>query len=449
MKKKGLWLGVLLLLLLVLPASTVFADGPRIVTDDGRIFVDKDVSLEPGETMDGDLGVFNGDLSVPAGSAINGDVFVTNGEVEVSGTIAGSLAVIGGDLTLAQGAVVEGDLFVMSGDSEIAGRVRGDLSIWSGRGDLRDTAVVEGDLMSVSGSLERAAGARVGGEELSDIRLPDLAIIRERIDVLQMPGRFVNLPWVPRYAGETPGQQFSRFLGRVMTAGFFGLVFIALGVLIVLIWPRPTRRVSECVATMPVQSFVLGLLTFLIAAVLEALAAVLLILLIVLGAGLIGTVILSPIGLLLILLSVLVLLPVPLTLLVGMVLGWVALAELIGQKVGKALRARNLQPLGATLLGLLITVPVTAILWVIEPCCCAWPFVVLLTSIGLGAVFHTRFGKQDCRQPTPPSRPQEKAGKPETLPAELDEKAGELEALPAEAMDEEAGAPDQPSDVTT
>jgi len=186
---------------------------------------------------------------------------------------------------------------------------------------------------------------------------------------------------------------------------------------------------------MPAKSFVLGLLTFLIAAVLEALAGVLLILLIVVGAGLIGTVILSPIGLLLILLSVLVLLPVPLALLVGLVLGWVALAELIGQKVGKALRVRKLQPLGATLIGLLITVPVTAVLWVIEPCCCAWPFVILLTSIGLGAVFHTRFGKQDCRQLTPPSKLQEKAGEPE--------------ALPAEAMDEEAGAPDQPSDVTT
>ncbi len=436
MMKKGLWLGVLsLLLLLLLPAPAAFADGPRIVTDDGRIFVDEDVSLEPDETMDGDLGVFNGDLSVPAGSAINGDVFVTNGEVEISGTIAGSLAVIGGDLTLAQGAVIESDLIVVNGDSEIAGRVRGDLSIWSGRGDLRDTAVVGGDLMSVSGSLERAPGARVGGEELSEIRLPNLEIIRDRIEVLQMPGRFANFPWVPRDAGETPAQQFGRFLGRVVTAGVFGMVFIALGVLIVLVWPRPTRRVSECIATMPAQSLVLGLLTFLIAAVLEALAGVLLILLIVIGAGLIGTVILSPIGLLLILLSMLVLLPVPLALLVGMVLGWVALAELIGQKVGKALRVKKLQPLGATLIGLLITVPVTAIFWVIEPCCCAWPFVILLTSLGLGAVFHTRFGKQDCRQPSPPSEPREKAGEPK--------------ALPAEAMAEEAGAPDQPPDVTT
>jgi hypothetical protein len=197
-------------------------------------------------------------------------------------------------------------------------------------------------------------------------------------------------------------------------------------VLIVFIWPRPTRRVSECISAMPVQSFVLGLLTFLIAAVLEAFAAVLLILIVLVAAALISTVILIPVGLLLILLSVLVLLPVPLALMGGMVLGWVALAELVGQKLGKLLRGGAIQPLGATLLGLLITVPVAALLWVLRPACCAWPFIVLLTSVGLGAVFHTRFGRQDCNQA----------------------KAAETEVLPAEAMDEEAGAPDLPPDAT-
>ena len=438
MKKKGLWLGVLLLLLL-LPASAAFADGPSLTTDDGRIFVDEDVTLEPGEVYDGDLGIFNGDLSVPKGSAVKGDVFVTNGDVEVAGRIDGSLAVVSGDLTLEQGAVVEGDLFVMSGDHEVAGRVTGDLSVMFGDAELRDTAVVDGDLMVLSGRLERAAGARVGGEEMSDIRLPDLPLIRERInppqvpelpeipEVPALPERVPQVPPVPRVRVETPAQEFGRFVGRVVTAGFFSLVFIALGVLIVFIWRRPTRRVSECISAMPVQSFVLGLLTFLIAVVLEAFALVLLILIILVAAALISTVILIPIGLLLILLSVLVLLPVPLALMGGMVLGWVSLAELVGQKLGKVLRGGALQPLGATLLGLLITVPVAAILWVVQPACCAWPFIVLLTSIGLGAVFHTRFGRQDCSQAKPAPAP---------------------EVLPAEAMDEEAGEPDLPPEAT-
>jgi len=280
---------------------------------------------------------------------------------------------------------------------------------------------------------------------MSDIRLPDLPLIRERINPPELPELpempalpevplRPEVPAVPRVRVETPAQEFGRFVGRVVTAGFFSLVFIALGVLIVFIWPRPTRRVSECISAMPVQSFVLGLLTFLIAAVLEAFALVLLILIILVAAALISTVILIPIGLLLILLSVLVLLPVPLALMGGMVLGWVSLAELVGQKLGKVLRGGGIQPLGATLLGLLITVPVAAILWVVKPACCAWPFIVLLTSIGLGAVFHTRFGTQGCSQTKPAPAP--------------GEEAGGAEALPAEAMDEEAGAPDLPPDVT-
>jgi cytoskeletal protein CcmA (bactofilin family) len=434
MKKKGLWLGVLLLLIL-LPASAAFADGPRIAADGGRIFVDEDLSLEPGEVFDGDVGIFNGDLDVPKDSVIKGDVFVTNGDVEVGGRIDGSLAVVSGDLTLEQGAVVEGDLFVMTGDHEVAGRVSGDLSLMFGDGNLRDTAVVEGDLMVLSGNLQRAAGARVGGEEMSDLRLPELPFMRERInppavpelpEMPEMPA-LPEVPALPRIRTQTPAQEFGRLVGRVVTAGFFSLVFIALGVLIVFIWRRPTRRVSECIAAMPVQSFALGLLTFLIAAVLEAFAAVLLILIVLVAAALISTVILIPVGLLLILLSVLVLLPVPLALVGGVVLGWVSLAELIGQKVGRVLKTGGLQPLGATLLGLIITVPVAALLWVVKPVCCAWPFVILLTSIGLGAVFHTRFGTQECSQAKPASGP---------------------EVLPAEAMDEEAGAPDLPPDTT-
>jgi hypothetical protein len=174
---------------------------------------------------------------------------------------------------------------------------------------------------------------------------------------------------------------------------------------------------------MPVQSFGLGLLTFLIAAGLEALATVLMILVILIAAALISTVILIPVGLLLILLSILLLLPVPLALAGAMVLGWVGLAQVIGQQVFKLLKSGYVRPLGAVLVGLLVTVPLAAILWIVQPACCAWPFVVLLTSVGLGAVFHTRFGRQNCQQPGPPAGP---------------------ELLPAAAMDEETGQPDGP-----
>ena len=434
MRKKGLWLGLLPLTLLLLPVSAALAGEPGFVYDTGQIFVDEDVTLEPGQTFQGDMGVFNGNLTVPRGSQINGDVFLTNGDAEIDGQINGSLAVISGDLFLGQTALAKGDVFVMSGDQEIAGRVTGDVSVMFGNIDLKETADVDGDVVVLSGSLERAPGAQVRGAEMREIPLPRMPIIPERPrvpeipvqpelpELPELPERVPSVPPVPRIQPETPVQQFGRFVGRAMAAGFMGLLFIALGALIVFIWPRTTRRVTDCIAAMPLQSFVLGLLTFLIALVLEALAVVLMILVIMVAAALISTIILIPVGLLLILLSVLVLLPVPLALVAGMVLGWVALAELVGRQVIRILKAGQVQSLGATLVGMIITVAVATLLWLVWPLCCGWPFIILLTSLGLGAVIHTRFGRQSCSQSQPPADP---------------------DLLPAEAMDEEAGLPDE------
>jgi hypothetical protein len=437
-KRKGfLWLGMLLLLVLW-PAQAA-ADGPVVEVDGGRIFVDEDVRLEEGETFDGDLGVLQGDLTVPQGSVVNGDVFVTNGDARIAGRIEGSLAVISGSLVLSEGGRVEGDLFGVSGEADVAGRVGGDASWMFGNAELLSSAVVEGDLMVVSGHLERQAGARILGEELPDVRLPELPFLRERLGSFEAPEvPQVELPQLPTpqprvWRQQTVGQRLGDFVGRVVAAGLMGLLFIGLALLIVLVWPRATHRVAECITLLPVQSLGLGLLTFLLAAVLEALAMVLMILLILVAAALIGTVILIPIGLLLILLSLLLLLPVPLALAAGMVLGWVGVAEMVGGKVTQLLRAQQVSALGKVLVGLLVTVPLAALLWVLKPVCCAWPFIILLTSLGLGGVFHTRFGRQPC-QPVAEAEP---------LPDEAQLRP-EFEPLPAEAMDQEAGKPDEP-----
>ena len=433
--KKPVVLLCVLVLLLLWPASAVLADGPRINTDSGQIFVEEDVTLRPGETFEGDLGIFDGDLTMPRGSTVTGDVFVTNGDVEIAGTVEGDVAVISGDLHLVEGGVAEGDAFVMSGDAQIAGRVEGDMSVMFGDMELESTAVVERDLMVMSGSLHRHEGAQVHGDEMPEIAFPHLPLFREmperpeRLEIPPVPEvpEIPDVPAVPpvphhEVRPDTFGQQVGSFVGRVFAISIMSMLFVGVGLLVVFVWPRHTHRVSSCIAAMPLQTFVLGLLTFVIAAVAEALAMVLMIIIILVAAAFISTVILIPIGLLLILLSVLVLLPVPIALAGGIVLGWVALAELVGRRAIKLLNAGYVQPLGATLVGLIITVPIAALLWLISPLCCAWPFIILLTSVGLGAVFHTRFGTQPCQKPAP---------------------AGDQELLPAAAMDEEAGLPDE------
>jgi cytoskeletal protein CcmA (bactofilin family) len=412
------------------------ADEPVLTIEDGQIFVDEDVTLEPGETFDGDLGIFEGNLTLPANSVVRGDVFLTNGDAEIAGRIEGDLAVISGRLVLSEEGRVEGDLFGMAGEAEIAGRVGGDASWMFGDAELLSSAVVEGDLMVVSGDLERDAGARILGEELPDVRLPELPWLSERPslpEVREMPQLEVPqvpTPQRPTWQQPTVGRRVANFVGRAVATGLMGLLFVGLGLLIVLIWPRATQRVSECITLLPLQSFGLGLLTFLLAAVVESLAMVLMILLILVAAALISTVILIPIGLLLILLSVLLLLPVPLALAGGIVLGWVGVAEVVGRKVAQLLRAGKVSLMGAVFIGLLVTVPVAAVLWVLKPVCCAWPFIILLTSLGLGAVFHTRFGRQACQPPAG-------ATKTQVVPADA-------EPLPADAMDEEVGQPDEP-----
>jgi hypothetical protein len=421
-RKKGLWLGLLALLLLW-PASAVLADGPRIEVDGGRVFVNEDVTLQPGEVFEGDLGIFDGSLTVPEDSVVQGDVFLTNGHARIAGRIDGDLAVIAGSLVLEEGGRVEGDVFATGGGADIAGRIGGSFSSMFGGADLRSTAVVGGDLMVLSGGLDREAGARVLGEVLPEMRL----ILPERLRAIEVPRVTPQTPPRPAFPQRpTLAQDVGQFVGRAFGAGLMSLLFIGLGLLVVLIWPRATTRVAECVRLMPLQSFGLGLLTFFVAAGLEALAAVLMIVVIMVAAALISTVILIPIGLLLILLSVLLLLPVPLALAGAMILGWVGLAEVVGQKVTRVVRAGDVKPLGNALVGLAITVLIAAFFWILKPVCCGWPVIILVSSVGLGAVFHTRFGKQPCQ------------------PAA----AASSELLPPEAMDEEAGHPDQPPPAT-
>lgn len=393
MKRHGWWL-VGLALLWLWPIAAVFADGGAPPSDPGRIFLGENVSLDAGQVFDGDLGVFDGNLAVPETSVVNGDVFIVNGNVDLAGRVNGSLAVIRGSLRMTETSRVEGDVLGVSGDQEVAGRVGGDLSSLFGQIRLRSTAVIEGDVTTISGGLERQAGARILGKEIPEISLPRPWLIAPETE---LPWGLASPP--PPY--ETLGQRIVRFVGRVLTAGFLGLLAIGLGLLIVYLWPKTTQQVAERIAAMPAQSFGLGLLTYLIAAVLESLAMVLMILIILLAAVLVSTVILIPVGLLLILLSGLVLLPVPLALAGAVVLGWVGLAELIGRKVFKALHRETIGSVGAVLVGLLITVSLSALLWIVKPLCCAWPFVFLVSSVGLGAVIYPFLERSRARLPQP------------------------------------------------
>jgi cytoskeletal protein CcmA (bactofilin family) len=429
MRKNAVWLGLLAVLLLW-PAAAVWADNPDRSTggyewsfDDGNTFFNEDVTIKQGEVVDGEMGVFNGNLTLEEGSIVNGDVFVANGDVRVAGRVNGNLTVVKGDLVVAQSGQVTGEIFGMGGTREVAGRVDGNLSGLFGETVLRSTAVIGGDVLGGPGDLVLDPGVQIGGQ-VERIPAPSLPFLEPESESSELtPPTLPEQPW-----GEpdTVGQRIGHFVGRVVTAMVLSLVLLAAGALIVGIWPRPTQRVASCISDLPLRSLGLGLLTFLIAVALEVLAAILLAVIGVVAAALMATVILIPVGLVLIVLGVLLLAVVPLALAVGMVLGWVALAELVGQKVLTAFKAKKITPLAAVVVGLLATVWLPAVLWLVEPCCLAWPVVILLTSLGLGAAILTRFGSRRCLPTRPPASPVA------------------ADALPADVMDEEAGQPDGP-----
>ena len=438
MRKNAVWLALLALLLL-LPATAVWADDPDRSTgsyewnfDDGKTYFNEDVVVKQGEVIDEALGVFNGNLTLEEGSTVNGEVFVFNGNVQAAGRVNGDLAVIKGDLMVAQTGWVTGELLGMGGTREIAGRVDGNLSGLFGQTVLRGTAVIGGDVLGGPGGLILDPGAQVGGQ-VERIPGPSFPFSEPKIELPELtPPALPELPSVPVLPGDQPdtlGDRIGGFVGRVFVAIMLSLALLVVGALIAAIWPRPTQRVADCIADLPLRSLGLGLLTFLIAVALEVLAVILLAVIGVVSAALMATVILIPVGLVLILLGVLLLAVVPLALAVGMILGWVALAELVGQKVLTALNAQQVKPLAAVIVGLLATLWLPALLWLIEPCCLAWPVVILLTSLGLGAVILTRFGTRRCLPTKPPAAP---AAPPEVLLAgDMDQEAGQPDGPPA------------------
>jgi len=447
-----LLLGALVLLLL-LPAGSAIAQGPVEGSDGGQVFTQQDVSLEAGETFKGDLSVIDGNLSMAEGSSVLGDVFVTKGNASIAGDVSGNATVVGGRVSLADSGKINGDLFILGGKHDLAGQVKGDVSILFGETVLRNSAVIRGDLLAVPGDLTREEGSQVNGQVVTRFGAASSESLEEEPG--QLPEATVVVPPTPLSPRPTPpvdtlppwterhdfGDRLARFAGRLLSALLFTLLVIGVGVLIVLVWPRQTRRVDECIATLPGQSLGLGLLTFLLAAGLEVVAVFVMVLVILAGALLMATIILIPVGLLLILLSGLVLLPVPLALAGGVLLGWVGLAEIIGRKLLDGLHARGASQLAHVLLGLLVTLVPAVVLWLIQPWCCGLPFVIILTSIGLGAVFHTRFGTRACQRETPFLEPERlpKQALAEPTPERV---AVEHNPLPADAMEEEVGAPD-------
>jgi hypothetical protein len=272
--------------------------------------------------------------------------------------LGGNLTVLGGDVRLEKGSRVEGDVVELGGNLSAAGEIRGNLSVLGGSLNLAATAVVQGDLATFGGALHEAPGAQVHGRTVESFPAPRLG------DTLPaLPFVAPALPLVPPAAPATPAAPsgpglFGRFvIWQLATLGWAVLLAL-LGVGAILLAPRHMERIASTVASGPVFSVAVGLLTLIVAA-------------------LVGTLLLLACGLGLL---------VWFAVFLGLLVGWVAVGLWLGQRLLRALRLHTASSLPEVALGVFLVTVVARL-----PCV---GFLVALVagSLGLGAVVLTRFG---------------------------------------------------------
>jgi hypothetical protein len=276
-------------------------------------------------------------------------------------TLDSNLVVLGAQATVAAGATVNCKVVVMGGDLDLSGQVLGDVVVVGGNVHLRSTAEIDGQLQSLGGTLTQDNGAQIKGSVGQGFNSGNSSDNGNPV----FDGSFSVLAAV---------LAFYRAVTRTIL-GALGLGLLAL--LVVLFWPEQTARVRAAVSNAPGQTGALGLLTVVAVPVLIVVASI--------------TICLIPIAFMA---SVL--------LTAAVAFGWIALGELVGQRLAGALKLVNLSPAVAAGLGTaLLSLVVSAIGWV--PCV-GWVAPVILAAVGLGAVTLTRFGTQPYL-PSSPAAP--------------------------------------------
>jgi len=283
-------------------------------------------------------------------------------------TVDGDVVIFGGNLELRNGGRVRGDVACLGGTATVDGRIEGSLVVLGGTVDLQSNALVNEDLFTLGSTVSRAEGATVRGQRIEGLEWdwPEWRGLPQRW--------WMGEPW--RWRGDIVVDWF----GSLVRLAVRTLALMALGVALVLIFPKQTVQVGQTATQLPVPSAGVGLLTLVV-----LLVAVPLLVIICIG------------------IPVVVLLAIAFV--AAQLLGRTAIGLWVGERLLGALNVRERQPVlevavGVALIELLTAVP-----------CIGWLLGVLISLAGLGAVVLTRFG---------------------TVPYPLTASATELPAPPAE-----------------
>lgn len=264
-------------------------------------------------------------------------------EMKKGARVLGNLVSFGGNVTLEENARISGDVAVFGGNVSTAGRIDGDVAVFGGNITLESTAVLNGDVAVFGGTLNQKDGATIlgriarGSETSWNWTLPMLVTFKSGQDVL------------------------SALVSGFVQALVYTLALGALGALILVFVPTQLNQVASVAQKSALSSIGVGCLTWLVVPPLIILFAI-------------------------------TCLGIPLSLVLGIVfvaaivLGWIAVSLIVGERLLSALKVKNIVPLLAMFVGLIV-------LWVVTSLpllgMLIWLFV---TSLALGAVALTRFG---------------------------------------------------------
>jgi len=271
-----------------------------------------------------------------------------------------SIVRIGSDVTIEAGQKVR-NVVVIGGQITISGGVDNNVVAVGGSVVLTKTAVVGGNILSLGGIIVSARDSQIGGI-MTEINSSNL---------------FETL--TTALGSEWEGWSW---IFAIISLSIF-LVILVLALLIVALLPKPVRTVAEAISE---NTFKVTL------------------------CGLLGLVLIAPLALLLTISVVgIVLIPIEVIVVVcSVLLGFIAVGQLIGKKVLKLFKRRNPSMIRETFWGLII-------LWLIGwiPYI-GWMVKAVAIVMGLGAVLITRFGTYQGWK-TVPSRPAASSGEGDGL----------------------------------
>jgi hypothetical protein len=224
---KNIMHGLLLLMVLLVPARAVYADDGA---GHGRVVIGQDFTLSSGQTLDGDLVVIGGTASVEYGGVVKGDIVVIGGSLRLDGRTSGNAVVIGGTASVG------------------------------------DRATVGSDVITLGGSLHHETGAHIGGDIITNLPLPAVKLPRVGVEP----------------AAPVPPEPRLRFdfgpLGSAAAVLLQSLGLAALAMLLTAFLHPQLDRVAQAVVAQPFMVGSIGLLTVFVAPVAVVILAITLIL---------------------------------------------------------------------------------------------------------------------------------------------------------------------------